>query len=215
MEFKEVHKVIRDLVVYRFQRIPPFIVDFDDLYQEAMLAAYKIMDNYDPEKNLRTFLWLRVNGAITDYLRATDSLTRATRTALKTLITRQEQEAHRLYAYMPLDYFANTREKVLLDYSKFEIISLEDKMQDTFEGTTGGYILPSKDGNLEKLLHEGFMICQMERRLKRFSIRERNIFIMYYYQEMTLINIGKIYKISEGRVSQLKDKVKQDMQYHI
>lgn len=57
------------------------VVDFDDLSQAGAIGATHAVERYDPAKGQRftTFAWPRIDGAMRDLLRATDTATRTQR----------------------------------------------------------------------------------------------------------------------------------------
>lgn len=59
----------------------PHNVECDDLFQAGLIAVHQSLDKYDPARgaSLRTFLSLRIRGAIIDELRAQDWLSRSER----------------------------------------------------------------------------------------------------------------------------------------
>ena len=51
--------------------------------------------------------------------------------------------------------------------------------------------------------------------LKRLPDKEQQVLILYYYDELTLKEIGKVLDVSESRVSQLHTKAIQDLRHSL
>ena len=69
---EEVETIVRNTVARLAKSMPAARTQFDDLYQEGLLAAAKALSQYDPSKGkLTTYLFPRVRGAAIDYLRST------------------------------------------------------------------------------------------------------------------------------------------------
>ena len=51
--------------------------------------------------------------------------------------------------------------------------------------------------------------------IKKLPAKEQEILILYYYERLTLKEIGKVLEISESRVSQIHTKAIQDLRYSL
>ena len=51
--------------------------------------------------------------------------------------------------------------------------------------------------------------------IKNLPAKEQEILILYYYERLTLKEIGKVLEISESRVSQIHTKAIQDLRYSL
>jgi len=87
------------LIATKIHRRLPHQVDLDDLVSAGTVGLIQAVDRYQPDRGykLKTLAEHRIRGAILDYLRVLDPLSRSMRRFLKRraeVITRLEQEHH-------------------------------------------------------------------------------------------------------------------------
>ena len=204
----------------------PGEVDVDDLKQAGLFGLMDSIDTFDLERGVKfeTFCTQRVRGAIFDELRSMDWVPRLVRArtskvdrARKQLETElgRKQTDEELCRQLGVDQ--NEFKKIIKDSSPVSTVSLDRKWFETDSSKDVREIDVIKDSRQESPL------LQLQRGdLKRLitkglSRAERLIVVLYYYEGMTMKEIGTTLDLSESRVSQMHssilDRLKAQMQH--
>ena len=208
------------LVSYILGRIainlPPHI-DREDLEHQGVLGLLAAMDNFDIEKGVKfeTYASIRVRGAIIDYLRKQDLLSRPLRKRAGEIERASEEFAKRQGRAPTMSQLAevmDTTEEEISDSlwksSHSFILSLEKELYEDENGggsTVGENIaikLPGPDDEAEK---QNLLEC-MAQAITELPEKERQIIALYYHEELTLKEIGAVLGISESRVCQIHSR---------
>ena len=190
--------------------------DYDDLAAQGILGLIEAVDRYDAKYNtkLSTFATLKIRGKILDTLREMDWLSRASRKKVRELqkaTTELEMEMKRtptdeeVAAYLQIDI--EDYKKVLSDASK-SFLSLDEEINDAKDGMIDlkEIITDEKQIDPSELVESQNFQDEIILGIKELSTREQQILSLYYYDELTLKEIGQAMGISESRVSQVHGK---------
>ena len=208
-----------DLVRYTAERMHmrlPNEVDVDDLMQAGLFGLMDAIDAFDLERGVKfeTYCAQRIRGAIFDELRAMDWVPRLVRSrTAKVERARKSLEAE--LGRQPTEQELCERLKV--DSSEFQkldkdsrpvgVVSLNRKWFETDSSKDVREIDVIKDNRQENPLNE---IQRSDLKLlitKGLTRAERLIVILYYYEEMTMKEIGMTLDLSESRVSQMHSSI--------
>jgi RNA polymerase sigma factor for flagellar operon FliA len=197
--------------------LPPS-VQADDLISSGILGLMDAIDKYDLERDTRfeTYAVTRIRGAILDELRALDWIPRSTR-----------QKARRLEnVYVELENSlgrAATTEEVAkkMNLSTSALYGLLDEVRSTNLVSLDEFV-QGKDGDGQTRLVDAVedrvsldptdridiedLKDVMNGAILRLPPRERLVIALYYYEELTLKEIGSILNVSESRISQIHTK---------
>ncbi len=193
----------------------PKSVELNDLINTGVIGLIEAFNNFDPQRGVKfeTFAVPRIRGAILDELRALDWVPRSTRAKARNIdraILKLEGELgrgpsdHELAATLDIsmeDYHAAMKDvSVTSLLSLDELICREDDNRqvpriETIENTNTIDVL----SDMEKLELRVFLIHA----ISSLTEQERLVVSLYYYEELTLKEIGEIMLISESRVSQI------------
>lgn len=196
----------------------PASVSIDELIDAGVIGLLESIDRYDTQASVKfeTYAFTRVRGAMMDELRKMDWAPRSLREKTKRL-----DEAHRVLASkfgrQPSNEEIADHLEISLD--KFHQISTEvgavnpislDK--EIFSGTgdsTNLYdIVEEKDVVTPlKSLEDKELKSLMVKEIEKLPRNEKLVIALYYYEELTLREIGDILNLSESRVSQIHSKV--------
>lgn len=197
--------------------LPPHI-EVTDLESVGILGLMNAIERYDPDKGIafETFAKMRIYGAIMDELRALDWIPRSIRqkakqidTALRTLdqrLGRTPTEAE-LADYLKIS--VPEYQKMAKDVSSTTLLSLEQIYSS--DSSSGSMTLldvleaTNADDPMEALEEEELK-KEMASAIDRLPDREKLIVALYYYEELTLKEIGRILSLSESRISQIHTK---------
>lgn len=197
--------------VLRVSHRLPANVDNDDLYSAACMGLVESLQKFDKGRSVdfHTYAERRIKGAILDALRQMDFLPRNVRTKLKNFEEKLQELTTKLgrkpnsdelveYTNLTLDEVFNflnlieTGQVTSLDSALDEDgdISLIDTIKSFVEG-------PEETVSKEQLVEKLGEI------IESLPEKERLVITLYYYEELTMKEIGEVLKISESRVSQI------------
>lgn len=207
-----------DLVRYAAERLYsklPDKVELDDLTSAGMFGLIDAINAYDPGRSVKfeTYCSARVRGSILDELRSMDwvprlvrsrahQLTKATQ-ALETQLGRKpthEETASQLEMNMS-DY-----DRLRRDATATGLISLDGQLGDEGENDVREIDI-IKDNRSENPLVEAQKRDLKNLLTKGLTRAERLIIVLYYYEEMTMKEIGATLDLSESRVSQMHSSI--------
>nr|CRH06999.1 RNA polymerase, sigma 28 (sigma F) factor [Candidatus Magnetococcus massalia] len=195
----------------------PQSVDLDDLYQVGVLGLIDAVSKFDPERGIKfqTYAEFRIRGAILDELRAIDWVPRQLRqnaTAIQEAYSNLEAKHGR-----PADD-AEVAESLGLSITEFHeqldqvrgisIISFEDIRPNTDDEEWDVLEVladPSVEDPVETI---GLMELReaMADAIDTLPEKERLVVTLYYFEELTMNEIGDVLGLTESRISQLHSK---------
>jgi len=196
----------------------PRSVELCDLINTGVIGLIEAFRNFDPERGVKfeTYAVPRIRGAILDELRSLDWVPRSTRAKARE-IERALLGFENAHGRPPsdeelakaLNLSVDELHLSLEDVSKTTLLSLdemifreEDNRQvpriETVEDQKANVILR----DLERSELQAFLVIAIE----RLTDQEKLVIALYYYEELTLKEIGEVMKISESRVSQIHTK---------
>ncbi len=196
----------------------PAHVDESDLVSYGLLGLISAIERYDPERDIKfeTYAMARIKGAIIDELRALDWVPRSVRSRARE-IERAITELESRFGRAPTDeeiagkigITTTELEESLTDISRSSIAALDElwsgsgegdqvSLLDTIEDTSGPRPAEALD---ETELREALADA-----IARLPEREKLVVTLYYYEELTLREIGEVLGVTESRVSQLHTK---------
>jgi len=201
-------------VVERVAATLPRNVDHEDLYSAGVLGLLDAHAKFDTRKGVKfeTYAVWRIKGAVLDQLRALDWVSRSMRRKARNLdgVTRKldqrlgraasEDELARELKMSRGDFYR------LLDHVRGAVlVSLdESRAGDEQESTTlADHLADPQAADLEAQLEEQQTRHVLLRTLNLLPEQERLVVALYYYEHLTLKEIGRTLGISESRVSQV------------
>ena len=229
-EYRQTHdRALRDRLILTYAPLVKFVagrlgaslpshVDEQDLVSYGLLGLISAIERFDPDREIKfeTYAISRVKGAIIDELRSLDWVPRSVRTRARE-IERAIAELEAKLGTAPDDaqiaakigISVDELEESLTDISRSSIAALDElwspsaggdqiALIDTIEDTSG----PDPESSLE--------VTEMKEALgeaiARLPEREKLVVTLYYYEELTLREIGEVLGVTESRVSQLHTK---------
>ena len=212
------------LVKYNGERIwsrLPDGVELDDLISAGIFGLMDAINAFDMNRGVKfeTYCVPRIRGAMLDELRSMDWVPRLVRSkasklneALKSLeaaLGRTPNE-NELAAHVGMT--VAEMEKMIADANAVNLISLNKKWYETdsYKDVREIDILEDKKGeDPTRRIQKSDLMRLVTKGLNR---NERLIIILYYYEEMTMKEIGATLDLSESRVSQMHSAIVQRLQ---
>jgi RNA polymerase sigma factor FliA len=192
----------------------PQSVDVEDLMSAGLFGLMESIKNFDLERGVKfkTFCSWRVRGAILDDLRANDWVPRLVRTkATKLEHKMREAEAQLgrpatdLELASMLGISLGELDQLMRDASAVSVCYLSDTSSDNQDGSSRSDFL--EDPRSRDPIHDLQRKDIMEVLTRELSLRERLIVILYYFEELTMREIGLTLDLSESRVCQLHSRI--------
>ena len=197
----------------------PAHVDEADLVSYGLLGLIGAIDRFDPEREIKfeTYAVTRIRGAIIDELRSLDWVPRSVRTRARE-IERAIAELEGNLGRPPEDEEIAAKlgisddefQESLTDISRTSIAALDELWAPS---AAGGDALALIDTIEDPLAPDPRAeLAQTELReilgeaIARLPEREKLVVTLYYYEELTLREIGEVLGVTESRVSQLHTK---------
>jgi RNA polymerase sigma factor FliA len=194
----------------------PQSVELGDLFSAGVFGLMDAIEGYDIDRKVKfkTYCALRIRGAILDHLRQSDWVPRLVRTkanrvnlAMQELETLLGRKANDLELADHLDMSLSELDSLVSSGTATQIMSLSDKWHDENGGKAVQTIdiIPDKRevDPVDKIQSNDFM----ELVSKRLNMKERLIVMLYYFEELTMREIGMILDLSESRVCQLHARI--------
>ena len=191
-------------MAFRLKERLPNTVDVNDLIGTGVEEMIKLSRRYDKEQNdsFWGFAKKRVYGAMLDFLRSLDVISRTSRTLVKS-INAAIDEYFNEHEDEPSDEFLANKlgedvEKIRDARGVSSIITLlplDDQIELSGGGDTFEHV--EKEDLIEKI----------ERILQKFNEREQLIIQLYYYEELSSKEISEILQVSESRISQIHKRL--------
>ena len=215
------------LVRYNAERIYtrlPDEVDIEDLMSAGLFGLMDAIDAFDLDRGVKfeTYCAPRIRGAILDELRSMDWVPRLVRHRTgKVEQTRQKIEMETGVAATEeeiskrLGVDAEEVKKILKDGSAVSISSLNRQRYQSDGSREVREIDVIQDETIANPLSEIQRRDLKELLSKGLSRAERLIIVLYYYEEMTMKEIGTTLDLSESRVSQMHSSILARLKAHM
>lgn len=212
------------LVKFIAQRIHdrlPSHVELDDLEHAGMLGLMEAVCRYDDQHSnmFKTYAEHRIRGAILDDLRKNDFMTRTGREKYKLLeqtITKLEKEHKR---EVTSDEIADALGMRMEEYFDFlndakvgVFVALEEVVQKDYPKASGEHDLLNSSEKKVWLEQVKKMMVEEIDKLKK---EERLMLSLYYYEELTLREIGEVMGKTESRICQIHNEVMEKLSRRI
>ena len=196
----------------------PNHVDYDDLVGYGIFGLFDAINKFNPEKNVKfkTYAVQRIRGAIYDELRSIDWVPRSIRQKSRDIensVRRLESTLGRAATdkeiAVELGVTLKELDATITKIGATSLLSLNDiwHPNDNSQSTTIGdsVTAPTK-------LHPDIIVEKEEMRrviagsIQELPENEKKVLILYYYEDLTLREIGEVLEVTESRISQLHTK---------
>jgi RNA polymerase sigma factor FliA len=207
------------LVRYNAERVwakLPEGVDLNDLMSAGVFGLMDAIEAFDMDRGVKfeTYCVPRIRGAMLDELRTMDWVPRlvrskaskmeAARKAVEARVGRPPTEAE-IAAQMGLPIYEFERLKS--EASAISLVSLDKKWYETDSYKDVREVDVVQDGKGEDPTGGIQKLDVMKLVTKGLNRNERLIIILYYYEELTMKEIGNTLGLSESRVSQMHSSI--------
>jgi RNA polymerase sigma factor for flagellar operon FliA len=205
--------LVKTIVLRMAARMPIDPADKEDLINVGIIGLMSALEKYDARRNVQfeTYAHFRIRGAVLDELRLRDWVPRSTRNKdshledafahLQGQLGRAPQEAE-IAAQLGLtldEYFS-----LLNEVKRIAIISQEDLPPDYLEKYGSDEVMGAiESGNPLQHITNQELTKGLKEAIDALPEKEKVVLSLYYYEELTMKEVGKVLNLTESRVCQI------------
>ena len=222
-------KVLRDRLIVMYSPLVKYVagrlgsglpahVDEGDLVSYGLLGLIGAIERFDLDRDIKfeTYAIARIRGAIIDELRALDWVPRSVRSRARE-IERAIAGLESKLGRAPTDEEISAKvgitveelEDSLTDIARSSIAALDELWSVSGEGDQVSLLDTLEDPDSirpAEALDETELREILGDAIARLPEREKLVITLYYYEELTLREIGEVLGVTESRISQLHTK---------
>lgn len=195
------------------------VVEVDELYSYGIEGLIDAIEKFDHKRNIKfeTYANMRIRGSMIDGLRAMDWIPVSVRQKSKEL----ERTYARLEAQLgrpasdqeicqALNISVDDFNNLLRETATTTILSLDDFLDGDDSGDKKKRIIDmledDKSASAQDMVELSEVKELLAKSIGKLPEKERTVVYLYYYEGLTLKEIGAVLKLSESRISQLHTK---------
>jgi len=196
----------------------PHNVEFDDLVGFGVFGLFDAIEKFDPGKHVKfkTYAVTRIRGAIFDELRSIDWVPRSVRQksreieeAVRHLEANLGRAATDVEIADEMGMTTSEFQKTMLKVSGTSILSLNDMWysgEDNDKVSIVDSIESPESMNPDMIVEKDEIKRVIVQAIQELPEKEKKVLVLYYYEDLTLKEIGKVLEVTESRISQLHTK---------
>ncbi len=197
----------------------PSHVDEGDLISYGLLGLIKAVERFDPGRQIKfeTFAITRIKGQIIDDLRSLDWVPRSVRAKARDIERANSVLEHKLQRAPTDQEMAEQLDMSLEDFhsslvqiSNSSVVALDELW--TLSDSSGDQVslldtIQDHDAvDPVSAMSQSEVKDRLSDAIERLPDREKLVVALYYYENLTLREIGEVLGVTESRVSQLHTK---------
>ena len=220
---REKEQIIKDFLpfikytAYRLgKRLPPQLT-VDDLISSGIVGLLDALQRFEEGRvKLSTFVEHRIRGAMLDELRSQDWVPRSVKSkiaAIKKTHQKLEQELGRMpheeEIAARLEISLDEYYKIMQDAHAAVMLSFEDFNCMIFGDNDINVAERIPDASARtpfEMLEDSALKESLAQHIESLPEKEKLVLSLYYWNELTMKEIGKVLKLTEGRVCQLHNQ---------
>ncbi len=197
----------------------PAHIEEGDLVSYGLLGLIGALERFDPSRNIKfeTYAISRIKGSIIDELRALDWVPRSVRSwarKVEATVTRLENELMRAptdeETAAVLGISVDEYQDILNQISCSSIVALDEFWDSGYSGQDRVNLIDTIEDSEAPDPSRAYRIQAIKDTLtaaiQRLPEREKIVIGLYYYEGLTLKEIGEVLGVTESRISQLHTK---------
>lgn len=198
-------------------RLPPHI-SCEALISAGVIGLMDAINKYDPDKNVqfKTYAEFRIRGAMLDELRSLDWVPRSIRQKATQLEKTYLQLERKNHGPVEDDAVAEELGLSLEDYYGLlneirgipilDMENLRHKISHLPEEDFLSLLVNEKENDPSRLLSLEELKKILAHAIEELTPKERTVIALYYFDELTLKEIGKVLGFTESRICQIHTK---------
>jgi RNA polymerase sigma factor for flagellar operon FliA len=226
---KEANREIRDFLAEKYAPLVKYVagkvaigmpqnVEFDDLVSYGSFRLLDAIEKFDPDRDIKfkTYAMTRIRGAIFDELRSIDWIPRSIRQKARqveeTIAMLENKLGHTVEdedIAKELGISVDELQSLLTKISGTSIVSLNDIWylgDDNDEVSFMETLESPANLNPDSLIEREEIKSVIVEAIRHLPDKEKKVIVLYYYEDLTLKEIGEVLEVTESRISQLHTK---------
>ncbi len=195
----------------------PRNVEHADLISYGMFGLIDAIDKFEPERNIKfeTYAVNRIKGAILDELRALDWVPRSVRARAREIQRSLGELEHRLQRSVSDEELAEhmgisvgALQDQLGEIAALGFVALDELIEpgERTSAAVGDLIADSRASDPGGSFEQQETRYVLTDAINRLPERERLVITLYYYEGLTLAEIGAVLGVTESRICQIHTK---------
>jgi RNA polymerase sigma factor FliA len=202
-------------IIGKIRRPDRALTQWEDLESAGISGLLQAIDSYNSEKNIQfnTFAYYRIRGSVIDYLRKIDQVPRMQRANYGKAQETIDKLSQQLGRVPNDDEVAAEMGMTLKEYHQL-LSNVQQRNALSLDGfatqDTGSYYdtLADPDSEVPGTTDERTeMVQKLQRLIGQLNERDRLVLTLYFFEDMTLSEIGLLLDRSEARISQIVGKL--------
>jgi len=213
---------LREAIILRYVPLVHFVIrrlgltttsksEYEDLVSQGLLGLIAAIDAFDGNRGTQfsTYATVRIRGQILDYLRSIDWLPRGARRRAKAiqeanteLWTSLQREPSDEELANHLDMDMDQLRKTVVEAGRI-FISLDASTEKEDEGSLHETLADPAQEDPSAAYEELDLKRRLIGAMRRLSEREQLLLSLYYYEGLTMREVGDVLGVSESRICQL------------
>jgi RNA polymerase sigma factor for flagellar operon FliA len=190
-------------VAGRLRTRMPETVEQGDLVSDGVLGLMDAIERFDPSRGLsfQTFAVPRIRGAIIDGLRSMDFVPRSVRDKVRVVqqaTTKLEEQLGRLpdddeiarEVGVPVQQVRDLAKQASSNHANLDDFELADELASAAHDS----------------VERGDLSASLRRVIAELNERDQIVIALYYFEGLTLADIGKVLGVTESRISQVHSR---------
>lgn len=191
-------------------------IEYEDLVSFGMIGLMDAINKFDESRGMKfsTYASIRIKGSMIDELRKNSPISKVAMDKLNKYNTAVEKLQMTLCREPNNNEIAKELCITINEVSEIEnyinyvsVVSLENLIfSEDDEMSLMSTIQDDKSPSPEKRLEEKEELEYLERALETLNEKDKTVLSLYYYEGLTLKEIGRVLEVSESRVCQLHSR---------
>ena len=212
MEYAPLVKYIANRIA---MRLPPHI-EVNDLINAGVIGLIDAIEKFDPDKEVKfkTYAEIRIKGAILDELRSMDWIPRSIRKVINKLVNAyheleqqlgrpaKDEEIAELLGLQMEEFYRLLKHSAGAPLISLDVmVDHDDKRRDILS-----CLVDPKSTDAFGVLGLNELKDAIAGAIDDLPEKEKQVVALYYYDELTMKEIGDVLNLTESRVSQIHTK---------
>lgn len=188
----------------------PVSVESADLVSEGVIGLMDAIDKYDPSRGLQfqTYAVSRIRGAIIDSIRSADWVPRSVRTKVRDLDRAREA--------LQLQLGRTPEQGELAEATGMSLAELRAALERPTVVATVDHDelteIHDRGPRLDEAFEDEATRELLMKAVRRLPERDQVVIALYFFEGLTLVEIGQVLDVTESRVSQLRSRATRTLQ---
>ncbi len=205
-------ELVKYMALRLISRLPDH-VSVEDLFSAGIIGLIDAIDKYDTNQGIpfEFYARIRIKGAMLDEIRSMDWVPRSLRQKANNLTKTSSSLEQRLGRYPTDEEIASELQVSLDDYFKLlddikGISLLPENIHEALCENRESYALATQSDDLFQQTYRLELKKHMAEAIRTLSEKEQLVLSLYYFEELTMKEIGTAMGYTESRISQIHTK---------